>query len=183
MRTIYFLLLALVCMGGQCWADTHSLDVTRYAVKRDLVVAEEGFGEFGVFRLDAEIFAQSADGFSDLRVIDDEGSEVPLVVRVRKGSKTRVRWVAAATEVSTFDTGSEGSLEIVVKRPDTVKAAIEGFSIRTRLLDFEKSVVVEGSDDGEVWEQLGEPSVIYDYSRFLNNVRKTRVSFELSSHR
>lgn len=182
MKVNWARILIPIAMSLSPCAFGNPFDVGTFTTMRELEAIGEEAGEFGRFGLDADVYAKSARDFSDLRVLDEEGREVPVVVREKTEAEMGERWVATESEVVALDEKEGGAVEIVVRRPEKMDAAIEGISIRTALRDFEKAVVVEGSGDGVTWERLAGPVSIYDYHRYLDNVRSTRIRFGRSDH-
>lgn len=124
--------------------------------------------------LDAPVLAASADGFRDLRVLDDRGLEVPCAVeKVTTNATCVVRRTVASRAVALRELpGNRIEAEFELTDKD---ARADGFDIRTPLRDFVRAVTVEGSADGANWRPLVASAEILDYTRYLD-VRRTQVA-------
>jgi hypothetical protein len=123
--------------------------------------------------LDADLHREAAEGFADVRVIDDRGLEIPSAVEKVLVSETRVvrRPVAAKARALKELPGNRIEAEFVLDRSEY---RADGFDVATPLRDFVRSVTVFGSVDGTVWAPLVQNADICDYSRYLD-VRRTEV--------
>ena len=124
-------------------------------------------------RLDAALHRAAADGYADLRVIDDRGTEIPSAVEKVLINETRIvrRPVASKAKALKELPGNRIEAEFVLDRSES---RADGFDVATPLRDFVRAVTVFGSVDGAVWEPLVRNADICDYSRYLD-VRRTEV--------
>jgi hypothetical protein len=65
-------------------------------------------------------------------------------------------------------------LEIFIDPPRDQVGPVDGISIDTPLRNFEQQVRVYASGDGQDWQPVSPPTVIFDYSRFAD-VRSVQV--------
>ena len=115
--------------------------------------------------LDGEIYAATADGLPDLRILDQSGAEVPY--QLQQDTERKVERVRRATPSSVVSLKEQGEAIEIHTRLDKDARTAEGLSLVTQLNDFERTVHVSGSKDGQEWTPLGD-GVIFDYSRYLD---------------
>ena len=131
--------------------------------------------------LDVHFHEHTRFRWSDVRIVNAEGVAQGFVIRKMAESKSRtVRQFWTAQQISA---SVDGDRELIVEfslrenepRPN-------GLRILTPLHDFERQVRVEHSNDGKTWSPAGPPTLIFDYSRYVN-ARNDLVPFEASDHR
>jgi len=116
---------------------------------------------------DNEVYADTRDGFPDLRVVDDRDDHVPyLVEKVTESRKHTVRETCSSRVVSLVEE-EDNAIEIVVRLGDRAPAA-DGVTFLTPLADYERRVRVFGSSDGSDWTPLMTDGLIFDYSRYMD---------------
>jgi hypothetical protein len=112
-----------------------------------------------------DLYARAQTGLADLRVIDDQGTEVPYVIFQRLGSSkssplpTTLRensFSAGAFTQLVLDAGAHAPFHNTVR-------------IETGETDFIEWVQVEASDDGHVWRMVEERAPIF---RFRKNAHE-----------
>ncbi len=131
--------------------------------------------------LDADVYAATQDALLDLRLLDADDHPVAYVrrkVQTSKRRKVRKTWVARQPSVRPLD---DGGLEIIVplgpKDPHP-----NGLTLVSPLRNFEKRVHVETSADGSRWEPVGQETLIFDYSRYMD-VRRDSVVYPETERR
>ena len=169
------MLVALVVAGVASAVQAADTEHLRY--ERPVDIAPRAAEELVAVRLDAEILAATADGYPDLRVLDGEGREVSRVLRkasvVRMGEK-RTSFVVDAPRLEPLP---GGGLEIdFTIDPEKHPHPIDGFRIDTPLRNFEQSVQVHRLDDSGTWRPVGDDTLLYDYSQFMDT-RQVDVPF------
>jgi hypothetical protein len=125
--------------------------------------------------LGTDVFASTQDGFSDVRLLDEERKPIPyLLQRVKtiRARTVRNTWLGRQPSVRPLE---DGGLEITVTLDDNDPHP-NGVSLISPLRNFEQRVRVQSSADGQQWEPAGNETVIFDYSRFMD-VRSDGVSF------
>jgi hypothetical protein len=123
--------------------------------------------------LDLDIFAATRDGFPDLRISDEAGTEVPFVLeQVSEQRSERVRQ-ACASELVSLRPMDGNALEIVVRLVEKAPNA-GGVTILTPLTDYEHRVKIWGSPNEKDWSPLVSDGLIFDYSRYMD-VRNREV--------
>ncbi len=120
---------------------------------------------------------RSADGdLRDLRLFDGNDKEIQFVILGNSSlRKSPVSFVADITDYS--NDGSRAVIKMNLgKKPVTVKKII--LDIQEK--DFQRSILLEGSADGNNWSFVTE-GIIFDFSSRVN-LRKTEVEFKPVSY-
>jgi len=124
-----------------------------------------GAAQFADVVAPPDLYAHAQAGLTDLRVIDDQGTEIPYVIFQRLGSSkssplpTTLRensFSAAAFTQLVLDAGAHAPFHNTVR-------------IETGEPDFIEWVQVEASDDGHVWRMVQERAPIF---RFRKNAHE-----------
>ncbi len=161
---ILLVLVVFAVIGGDrsTAADTlrRAKSIETPAIEGDTLVA---------VRLDPDVYAATADGYTDLRVLESFGQEVPYVVRpVTTTARRNVRQSARVARPSVRQIPDDG-LEITFTVDSELRGSVpETLVIATPLKNFEHRVTVAWSRDGRDWKPLVEDALIYDYSRFMD---------------
>ncbi|MFQ5874682.1 MAG: DUF3999 family protein [Dehalococcoidia bacterium] len=156
-RSIAAAALMLALVSSSAAAD-FSLRDWRYLKS---VTLPSGLGEKGLVELlpDPEVFAGSAPGLVDLRIIDSEDTEVPYKLEVGRSERHQTPFSVALLDkgyvpglhtIFTADLGRSGVLhnEIAFDTPSA---------------NFRRTAVVETSNDGATWAKIAEQEV-YDFT-------------------
>ena len=115
---------------------------------------------------DDDVFAATRDGLPDLRVLDGQGRQTPLLIeKVVENIDYSVRKPLRSRVVSLREQGDD--LKIILELEDGEQGA-DGLSIFTPLKDYERRVRIFGSKDGFGWMALEENGLVFDYSRFMD---------------
>ena len=134
--------------------------------------------------LDADLYDATEPSLANLRVEHERGASVPFLVQEARGSETRTvrsTWQpkSTAAQPETVD----GSDRLLVTLTLDEKAAVPtGLRIVTPLKNFEQTVLVESSADGEAWVPCGEAGLIFDYSQFID-IRNDELRLPATEHR
>lgn len=166
------LVLALLVVAS---ANAKTANLAAYPYVRHLVPDGESSEVLGAFVLDSELFANTHDDFSNIRIVDDAGTEIPFLVRVRTKAVTSICDKVIATRVEAIRELPDNRIEIEVAcvgKP----AVSQEIDLSTRLRNFEKLVTVHGTTDGSTWREIATDIPVVDYSRFID-YQKTRISF------
>jgi hypothetical protein len=125
-------------------------------------------------RLDAAVHANSTPRRDDLRLLDASDSEVPFVIRKLVTDKLRTARQYVPVVNPLVRPLEDDALEIEFEiDPDKHKGPLHGFTLVTRLQNFEHRVTLERQAAAdEPWATLAQDALIYDYSQFMN-VRNT----------
>lgn len=123
--------------------------------------------------LDAALHQSAADGYTDIRVLDDRAVEIPCAIEKAVSSLTRMerRPVESRAIALKELPGNRIEAEFLLGREDF---RADGLEVLTPLRDFVRTLSVQGSADGKAWIPLARNAEICDYSRYLD-VRRTAV--------
>ena len=131
---------------------------------------------------DRDVFAHAAPALSDLRVIEENSQlEVPFVLLVERGEQRR-----ASVSVTMRDLGSvpgqHTTFVLDLNQQGTLHNELE---ISTSSENFQRDIVVEGSEDAENWRILDEDGQIFDFTIEARGftTRDTRVKYPASTAR
>jgi hypothetical protein len=117
--------------------------------------------------LDSDITVATREGFPDLRIRDEAGTEVPFVLEPVNERRTEPVRESCASEVVSLRAVDGKALEIVVRLAEKAPNAA-GVTILTPLTDYEHRVKVFGSQDEKDWSPLVADGLIFDYSRHMD---------------
>ena len=103
------------------------------------------------------IIAAASNRYADLRLLDDQGAEIPYVIygeTFRRGGQNRFAFRMAA-----FDPDSQTlTLELPAERTEPY----DRLQLHISADNFRKNAVVRGSDDREDWRELGRDA-LFDF--------------------
>jgi hypothetical protein len=167
--------LELICAAGA--ADREPAFRFRKELDRGTAAGEEILA----VPLDSEIYAATREGYPDMRIMDDRGSQVPYVLEPAAERRTIQVRVTCASQVASLHVDEGKAMEIVVKLDEKAENA-HGATIRTPLVDYEHRVRVYGSLDGKEWALLVNEGLIYDYTRFMD-IRNRDIEFPVNEFR
>ena len=130
---------------------------------------------------DPEVFSGAAPGLADLRIVQGNEREVPYQVVVERGSRERRAFPVTSRDLgfvpdqfSTFvaDLGESGLFHNEIE-------------VSTSSQNFQRDVMVEGSNDAKTWAVLQEGTRIFDFSLKERDftARNTRVRYPESTAR
>ena len=111
------------------------------------------------------LYAHAQTGLADLRLIDDQGREVPYVIFQRVGSSKSAALPATLRENS-FSAGAFTQLVLDAGAHAPFHNTVR---IETDAPDFIEWVQVDASDDGHVWRMVEERAPIF---RFRKNAHE-----------
>lgn len=165
-------LVRLVVVASISVAMTHAAasPVERFRFRRSIDAAGAAAEELVAVRLDAAVAAESTDGFPDVRVVDGDGREVSRILRRASTVKMRTVRRSFPVERRRLKPLPGGGLEIeFTVDPEKYPLPIDGFRFETPLRDFEQRVRVERLDDAGHWSPVGDETLLYDYSRYMDS--------------
>ena len=119
--------------------------------------------------LPAHIIEKTAYDFSDLRIYDDRGEEVPYVIHMERCPAVVPN--RFAFKVLSYDSG-ENADTIVLEQPDPTQP-FNSVEIATSAQDYRKTVQVESGRSLGNWTLVGEDA-IFDFSSKIN-LRRNRI--------
>lgn len=131
--------------------------------------------------LDTHLHGNTRDDWPDVRLRTASGTATAFVIRPAMNVRDQiVRDFWPAKQTAAKLDGDRGlQVELMLAKDDP---APTGLKIVSPLRDFEHQVQVESSADGMTWEPAGEPTLIFDYTRFVD-ARNDTVSITPSAHR
>ncbi len=152
--------------------------IERAAGKEDEIVA---------IRLNSDIYAATRPGYPDIRVLDEADAEVPYVIERDVEVRQEKVTLPFPTEVVALKPNGN-SIEVHIRLDEKAHDA-KYFWIDTPLINYERKVRVDGSEDGKKWTPLSKDLIIFDYTQFMdvssrtinlpeNNNREFKVTIE-----
>ncbi|MDZ4683473.1 MAG: hypothetical protein SH850_00195 [Planctomycetaceae bacterium] len=131
--------------------------------------------------LDSHVFAHTRDGWPDVRLQTAAGSTTAFVIHPAMIAKDRTVREFWAAEQTAAKLDGERGLQVELTLRDK-ESSPHGLRIVSPLRDFEHQVQVETSADGVTWQSAGAPTLIFDYTRFVD-ARNDVVPFAAGDHR
>jgi Protein of unknown function (DUF3999) len=112
-----------------------------------------------------DLYAHAQTGLADLRVLDDQGAEIPYVIFQQLGS-AKSSPLATTLRENSFSAGAFTQLVLDAEAHAPFHNTVR---IETGETDFIEWVQVEASDDGHVWRMVQERAPIF---RFRKNAHE-----------
>lgn len=165
--TIILFALPFVCFA--------SFNIEKWQYYKDISVSGVGFMRIS---LDDEMFANSKAELSDLRIIDNNGDEIPYKLTVSEEKyKSEKFYPKMLNNSYAPGTGTSVILEFQEGQKE-----VNQLKIITSAENFQRNVKIFGSDDIENWNILKEDAYIYDYTDKKGNLKSqnTNLNFPLS---
>lgn len=172
------LILCAICCGSASGDDP--LSQTRS--KSILIESPDEANELIAVPLDSEVYAVAADDLSDLRIVSEDSTTVPFLLRPRQTTEPRItRRSWRSQELTARPVGEDRfELRVSLDKDDPQPTHLR---IVTPLSDFEQQVDVYSlPEDGSEPEQLVDGALIFDYSAVVD-VRRDTVKLPDSSAR
>jgi hypothetical protein len=174
-------LVVLFCLGLASSSSSAADAEPRLWFRKDVDRGAATGEEILAVLLDGDISAATRDGYPDLRILDDRGTQVPYVLEpVAERRTIQVREICTSQVASLHVDGGK-ALEIVIALGEKAPSAT-GATIRSPLVDYEHRVRVYGSRDGKDWSLLASDGLIYDYTRFMD-IRNRDLEFPVNDFR
>jgi len=117
--------------------------------------------------LDSALYNTTQNDLRDLRLADQQNSEVPYLIK--RGTIMR-EWTERVPQGLDVLSLTEASNDLLVIELTLIgeEPKADVLSIDTPLKDFERSVSVFSSNDRVQWKALVENALIFDYSRYMD---------------
>lgn len=131
--------------------------------------------------LDRDVYAATRDNHADMRIHDDQGTEVPYLLEQASHRQTERVREACPSEVIALRDVEGKTLEIIIKLKDKASSA-GGLTVITPLTNYEHRLRAFGSRDGHDWSMLVSDGLIFDYTRYMD-VRNGDVSLPANEFR
>jgi len=157
--------LKMLLAAGLLLAQPVAAETENFRFSRPVVWQDKGQQELLTVPLDSRIYAATGDGFPDLRLVDQAGTETPYLLEK-----------AAETRTDTTRLNCNSRLLALKKKDKTIEIFLrleknepnaDGLTVLTPLTDFEHRVQVFGSGDGKRWSSLVKDAEIFDYSSYM----------------
>jgi hypothetical protein len=161
-------------------AQAVAADTGAYRFSRPVEWRSTGQEELLAVPLDNLIYAATRDGFPDLRLVDQDGTETPYLLEKTLETRSETRRMPSKSELLSLKKKAAKAIEITLRLDKD--AAAEGLTVFTPLTNFEHRLQVFGSDDGKIWSPLVENAEIYDYSRYMR-ISNRDISLPANSYR
>ena len=129
-----------------------------------------------------EVFPHAARGLADLRILEvDSQQEVPYVLLVERGEQRRSSVAVRMRDLGHVP-GQHTTFILDLEREGVLH---NEFEISTSSHNFQRDIVVEGSEDAENWRVLDESGQIFDFTIKERDftTRDTRVKYPSSTAR
>jgi hypothetical protein len=154
-KTICLLSAAFILAALAANAD---FDVNLWQYRQSIL--ENGLSGFVLVDLDANVFDHANNSLSDLRIMDQAGTETPYTIIAEGDSASTIElparifdksFVSGDRTVFTADMGAAGSFHNKI-------------TIHTNSENFRRMVTIEASNDLASWATLTVAGQIYDYT-------------------
>lgn len=169
--------LLLVMLGFLVAARLPAAPADALRFRRTVELPETAGEELFALSIDADVDVATADGYPDLRLLDESGREMSFLIRPVMVVHTRTVRDRFSTVDLTARPVADGVLELECGVDgDRYREPVDGLSIATPLRDFEQRVrVSRRTPDGE-WREIVADALLFDYSRFAD-VRQLDIPF------
>jgi len=170
MKNMIVSLVVCAVTAGMLVADEVAF---RFKRTIDLVSAREDLAEI---TLDEDIFAETHDGFPDLRILDQDGTEVPFLLEKQQRSIATYVDDGIGTEVLSLKEQPDNSIEVSVRlvQEENRPKVPTWLELLTPLRNYEKRISVWGVTAQGESSLLAEQLPVFDYSRYMD-VRNNRI--------
>lgn len=162
----YFLASLILTFGLQAVAA----ETGDFRFSRPIQWPDSGQQELLEVPLDSRVYSATRDGFPDLRLIDQSGTETPYLLQKAAETKTESRRLDVASETDSLK--KQGKAIEIQLTLDKKADRADGLTVVTRLTDFEHRLQVLGSMDGKSWTELVRDADIFDYSSYMSVSRR-----------
>lgn len=147
-------LLLFFTLPAICLAD---FSPQKWQYYKDVNEKVSGLAQFSI---DDEIFSNTKSDLQDLRVISNNGKEVPYKLVVGE-SKVETTSYSPQMLNNSYAPGDGSSVILDFGGSNT---AVNTLTINTRSENFQRNVKIYGSDDMNNWRVVKENIYIYDYT-------------------
>jgi hypothetical protein len=152
--------------------------LSQWQYQKDILNVQGGLIDVS---LDNEVFANSAKNLTDVRVVDGTNREVPYKLITAKSEESKQEYHPKITNNS----AAAGKYTMAIMDMGKAGAITNSLTVKTPSENFQRNVVVYGSDDSNSWNILRSDAYIYDYTYKKGNAKSqnTQVSFPDSTFR
>ena len=158
LKFLFSIILVFLVFGVSVVGADFNLGDWRYEKQINLLPLSQT--EFVELSFDNDVFANTAPGLRDIRVIDNNSKEVPYKLLVERGGVERSSFSVSIFN-KTFVPGQHTSFIVDLRKEGSLHNQIE---IKTSSINFRRQVMVEGGKDATNWAVLQANAIIYDYT-------------------
>lgn len=163
------LFASLLYCGAAEKTDVHA----EYAYYQQISISELDRDQLVSAPLDSETYEIVKPDYADIRIVQDNGSAIPFIIRRQRKSREKIIEKKYPADIENLIKNDDNSIELIIK-PRQVNTGITGIVIDTPLRDYERSVSVYRRSSGpEEWIAIATNELLYDYSRFADVYNKT----------
>jgi len=173
MRTGNVCAIVLLAVGTACAGE--------WRVARE-ILGEAGTTAVAAVPLDEHVFANSQPEWSDVRVLDGAGRQVPRVIQAERDYTFEERHTTREAKLKSLEQLPEGGLAVVCEIERTNAVSLTQVRVSSPLRNYEQTVTVYVPGPGNTWRQVRTPEPLFDYSRFAD-VRKETVDLPWLTNR
>ncbi len=156
----------IVLFASLFLTQAFAADSSNYRFNRPIVHPDNGGQTLLAVALDSSVYNNSASGFRDLRLTDQDGVETPYLLQKSASRKTVLQRLSSRSSTQALQKiGDDGIVITINLEKDAANA--DGLSVVTAQRDFEYSLQIHGSADGKDWQLVVNNATIYDYSRYM----------------
>ena len=165
----------LLLLPAFCLAD---FSVDKWQYYKSINLSEDNLA---IFSLDDEIFSNAKSDLADLRIIDNNSEEAPYKMIVARDKRKADIFYPKMLNNS-FVAGRSSSVVLDFEKKGRL---VNQLRIITASENFQRNVIVYGSDNRENWKVLNNKAYIYDYTDKRGSIKtqNTSVSFPQSVYR
>ncbi|MCK4423044.1 MAG: hypothetical protein KAV18_03130, partial [Candidatus Omnitrophica bacterium] len=173
MKTFSIMILAVIVFLTQSAAG--AVDISGFEYSKSLHPLKSQEKQIGSFVLDNQVFSATDNGYTNIRVLDQDNIEIPFLVKPDTTGKFIMKEYNVSMEKASFELLPDNRIEIIFKRKDSSFSPTT-IEIVTKQRNFDKQATISGSNDRSKWKVLVANYPIFDYSRYFD-ARNTRVEF------
>jgi hypothetical protein len=133
--------------------------------------------DVGAVALDGDVFERLALDRTDLRVLDAQGTEIPMLLRRSEELKAVTRVTTHRARITAFVRQQDAPTVVRAELPGKKIHRLHAIELAVPIKNFERQVTVSVSTDMEQWTEVATLVPIYDYTRFVD-LRRTTIAFE-----
>ncbi|MFH0856741.1 MAG: DUF3999 family protein [bacterium] len=165
--TIILFALPFVCFA--------SFNIEKWQYYKDISIDRPGLIKFS---LDDEMFSNSKNDLSDMRIIDNNGNEAPYKLAISEDKYESEKFYPKMLNNSY----APGVGTSVILEFQEGQKEVNQLKIITPADNFQRNVKIYGSDDKEKWNIIKADEYIYDYTDKKGNFKSqnTTLNFPLS---
>ncbi len=156
-------------------------DTPRYRWQRDVELPEIAETTLIGIPLDSHFFTATRDGWPDVRLRNNSNQSVSFLIQAvydQKSKTVRQTW-PAQNLAAKVDATTGLQIDLALRDNEPLPT---GIRVITPLHDFEHQIRIESSADGNSWTSAGPPTLIFDYSRYVD-ARNDYVPINPGNHR